>query len=410
MFESKLFLKSLLIDLQALKDKVSLLLDDTCPCVPTELSVVSAVNSICGAGYISLEVSADPGCAYQWQIYQNGTWESITGATGATYTALLYTAGTYSYRLVVSSGQCISATEQVDIVVYASDFLQVYASLEDSDVCSGGTASLFAEVIGDDTGTKTYQWQRSTDDLTWEDILDSNSASYADSPLLVGDTDPTSYYYRAIVVGESCGAVSGSVQITVTADPIVTLTVEDDVICVGGQFIFHANVVGGAGSNFYSWRHWDTDHWEDIPGEEGADLYTSGWAMGEHTFSVYVRQDSGCEDVDQVTVEVIAVPTITIDIPVVELFPTDTLLMTAAYLGGDYSTGGAAVVWEIYEGSFNEMFGVTGLSPSVDLSTFILPILGTTVVPGDYPIRAHLVGDSGCEAYSNIVYVTIKEP
>uniref|UniRef100_UPI0037525A64 Ig-like domain-containing protein n=1 Tax=Emticicia sp. TaxID=1930953 RepID=UPI0037525A64 len=119
-------------------------------------------------------------------------------------------------------------------------------------ICSGGTTSLTA-TVSNGTGTTSYQWQSSTDNVTLTNISGATSSTYASGVL----TATTYYRLVATQTGSGCGtATSGVSTITVNALPSAptatgatrcgTGTVTLSASGCAGTYNWYASSTGGA--------------------------------------------------------------------------------------------------------------------------------------------------------------------
>lgn len=161
---------------------------------------------------------------YRWQrSNDNGTnWTDITG-TSATlnYYSPPVLGRTAMFRCRVTDALAVSGlTNSVTIGVGAEltagtigNAQTVYASTIPAPLSTtGGGAS-------GGTGTYSYQWQRSSDGLTWSDIQGANSESYTSLAL------STDTWFRRFVIDGLCGSTSSN-QVRITVNPITLFTSE----------------------------------------------------------------------------------------------------------------------------------------------------------------------------------------
>jgi hypothetical protein len=131
----------------------------------------------CVGGTQQLSVAATNVTSYQWQSSpDNVTWTNIGGATAATYTPPSPSSSSWWYRVELSGSSCgaiVSNPAQVMIVNDPSVFVTATAP----SVCTGSSTTLTANV-SNGTGTMTYQWQSSTDSLSFSNISGANTSTY----------------------------------------------------------------------------------------------------------------------------------------------------------------------------------------------------------------------------------------
>lgn len=231
---------------------------------PTVSAPTLTNPTICAGG--STQVSATPSggilLTYQWQ-YDNAGWGNVTNGipAGAVYTGVnlntldvsgVTALGTHSYRVIVSS-----TGSDCNSVVSTSGVLTVVQAPSVS-INGGGTfcisgASTLTSTVSSGTGTPSYQWQTSSDDVNFSDIGGAVSSTYT-TP-----TVSTTTYYRVIysTAGSGCGsAVSNSVAVDIVPAIANNVIPAYQKFCQGGDagLIVGGNVTGGTGSYTYAWQ------------------------------------------------------------------------------------------------------------------------------------------------------------
>jgi hypothetical protein len=123
---------------------------------------------------------------YQWQSSVNGTdWDSISGATNATFVVQAAQAGLYLRAQVfgnktsaASVAYRITAATLSTAIIPALNIQNTAAPVVSGAWTQGTTISTTAGSWSA-TGTFTYQWQSSSDNSTWADISGATSSTYA---------------------------------------------------------------------------------------------------------------------------------------------------------------------------------------------------------------------------------------
>lgn len=166
---------------------------------------------------------------YRWQrSNDNGSsWTDITG-TSATlnYYSPPILSRTTLFRCRVTDALAVSGlTNSVTIGVGAAltsgtigSAQTVYASTVPAPLSSAGLGA------SGGSGTYSYQWQRSSDGVTWADIQGANSESYTSLAL------STDTWFRRFVIDDLCGSTASN-QVRITVNPITLFTSE---LPVGG--------------------------------------------------------------------------------------------------------------------------------------------------------------------------------
>ena len=172
------------------------------------------------------------------------------------------------YRVnITQTGNGCDATSSATIQLTVVPPPSVSASVNNSAVCIGGTATLSSSITGG-TGTVTYQWQSSPDLLSWSNIAGATSSTYAAPTNVV-----SIIYYRLNIVqtGLGCGtAVSNAPSVTVAAPPTVSVSLPPAIVCTGANVTLTATPTVGAGSCSIQWQSSPTGvTWTNINGATG---------------------------------------------------------------------------------------------------------------------------------------------
>ena len=122
--------------------------------------------------------SSDANATFQWQSLVNGTWLSISGATGSTYTVaegdennVLRVEATGTADQAADSAATAKVTDATPTLSVA-----VSGTAQEAQVL---TATPTLGTDSDDSATDPiYQWQRSTDGKSWTDISGATANTY----------------------------------------------------------------------------------------------------------------------------------------------------------------------------------------------------------------------------------------
>ena len=122
--------------------------------------------------------SSDANATFQWQSLANGTWLSISGATGSTYTVaegdennVLRVEATGTADQAADSAATAKVTDVTPTLSVA-----VSGTAQEAQVL---TATPTLGTDSDDSATNLiYQWQRSTDGKSWTDISGATANTY----------------------------------------------------------------------------------------------------------------------------------------------------------------------------------------------------------------------------------------
>lgn len=197
-----------------------------------------------------------------------GRWVNLS--TGATIldpsqnitqvTNLQYGANIFVW--VLDNLICPPSTDTVEITVYRP--LVNVINNDPVIVCAGQQISISGSPATGGTGTYSYQWQQSTDNISFTNIIGATAANLTIAP--VAHT-----YYRRVVKSPPCESESLSVLVTVRPDISNNVINPSQAICINtAPAILSGNVpVGGYGSFIYQWESSiDGVNWSTIPGAD----------------------------------------------------------------------------------------------------------------------------------------------
>jgi gliding motility-associated-like protein len=335
--------------------------------------------------------------SYQWESsLDNATWTAITGATGATF-APGPLAATTLFRRQVSSGPCSALSNTLTVTVVPALAAGLIGTSQ--TLCAGATAS---PLTSDSTATGgagpiTYQWEASTDNVTWAAINGATGPTYAPGQLTV-----TTYFRRRASAGSACApAVSNVVTITVAPALVAGTIGTSQTLCPGATpapLTSTAGASGGTGTVAYQWESSsDTSNWTAIAGATGPD-----YAPGTLAATTYFRRratSGACSPAYSPTVTLAVLPALTAgsigtDQTVCAGSAPAALTSTAAPTGG---TGTFTYQWEASSDNivWAAISGATGVAFAPG------PLAATTYF-------RRQVSSGGCAAApSNVVTLTV---
>ena len=197
-----------------------------------------------------------PGCS-------NLTWDKVNSF--ATDNALL---GPFDYNVTYVDGQICKSV--VPIIINAN------GQPQDAKTCAGSDAS-FTVVA---TGQTSYQWQVSTDGITFNNLTNDIPYSNVNTSTLNITAAPFSlngYMYQCVLSNSDGSATTSAATLTVNDLPVVTIS--------GGP----ALIVDQAGFTTYQWLLGGVV----IPGET-LDAYT---ATNTGSYSIQITDANGCQNI-----------------------------------------------------------------------------------------------------------------
>jgi hypothetical protein len=201
---------------------------------------------------------------FEWNYSNNGVnWYLIPSATGETYQPGILTQTTYFRRKVIDV--CGSGYSLNDTVTVRQALVPGSISSNQS-ICYNTAPSRFTSLSlpSGATGIYTYQWQSSTNNVSWSNIAGATSAEYQPLPMV------SSLYFRRLETSGSCGTVqTNSIFITLNSQLVAGSIKSDETICYGhspGTMITNTAPVGGTGAYSYQWQKLVGTVWADISG------------------------------------------------------------------------------------------------------------------------------------------------
>jgi hypothetical protein len=267
-----------------------------------------------------------PPLTYQWQSStDNVTFANIAGANSPGYTPPGTTPGTTYYRAIITpnGGGCGTLTSAVATVVIVAD-PAITVPPSNLTVCTGAGQALSVTATGG-APPLTYQWQNSTDNVTFSDIAGANADSYIPPSATQGTT-----YYRVIVgsAGNGCGSVtSGSATVTVNNRPVANLSA-DTTICSGNSVTMNASASGGTAPYTFNWSN-----------GIGSGASKTVSPSGTTTYVVTVSDANGCTSTANAVITVNASPAANAGADVGICLGSSTTLTASGGVGYNWDNG-----------------------------------------------------------------------
>jgi gliding motility-associated-like protein len=282
---------------QACKDSsaaISIVINNS---ITTAPAIISS-DTICQGSVPNLFTGTGVSAYHQWYVSTDSfktvaASQLIAGASTDSYQSAALSATSYFIRKD-SVAACPAVNSNI-ITIQVDKPVIPGAVGNDTVVCSGSPILAFKEITAASGGTSvfTYQWQSSSDDVTFTNITGATNNTYQ-SPTIISRT-----YFRRIdssgvcgsqrtdtifvdaVTGVDAGIIAGtSPTICYNTVPTVSFT------NVAGA----SNGSGGPGSETYQWQiSTDNIYWTDIAGETGLS-YTETSPL---TDTMYYRRKVG---------------------------------------------------------------------------------------------------------------------
>ncbi|SOE23053.1 CUB domain-containing protein [Spirosomataceae bacterium TFI 002] len=312
---------------------------------------------VCVGGTVSLDADTTNGTGtvtYQWQQSTNNvTFSNIAGATGETYNPSTATAGTLYYRVrATASGSGCGTVTSAGVSVEVLPVFEVSVTPSNTTLCLNGSSVITATTVSG-TGTITYQWFNSTDNTTFSPISGATGATTTAPTTAVGTT-----YYRIVAnaSGNGCGnATSASAVVRVLPVFDVEVSLNNAVVCIGGNVTLTADTVNGTGTVTYQWlESTDNVSYTAISGATGVTYTANTASEGLKYYRVQATASgSGCGTVesDEVSVEVLPVFSVAVN-------PSSSTVCVggAVTLDADPTNGTGTITYQWQESTNNSSF------------------------------------------------------
>jgi gliding motility-associated-like protein len=221
------------------------------PALSANVITAPAAASFCisgNPGIISGNIPAGGNSTYtyQWQNSADGiNFTNITGATAKDYDPPVINATTY-YQRLTTSGICSTplSSNIISIQILAALANNTITAPAITHFCTAGDpANINGNTPTGGNGSYTYQWQSSTDGVTFADIPGATVVNY-DPPIISATT-----WYRRTVISNACTVPLNSNVIVMIKDAMpVANAGSDATICVGSS-----TVLAASGGTVYQW-------------------------------------------------------------------------------------------------------------------------------------------------------------
>lgn len=150
----------------------------------------------------------------------------------------------YAFPTTWYAGGRVTKLPNIQFVINTCTAVAGSVSTTTPTICVGNTASL---TLNGQTAGQNIQWQESTDNLTFTDIIGASSTT---STTFTTPALTSIKYYRAKVGSGSCIVYSNVQTISVTALPATPTSTNNGPLCAGSTLNLTANTITGA---TYAW-------------------------------------------------------------------------------------------------------------------------------------------------------------
>ena len=205
---------------------------------------------------------------YQWfsSPTQASGFTPIANSNNATYTPPSTTDGTTYYYIQISdSGAGCSPIPSKTVAVTINPQLTINAQPQNLNECTNGNQTITVGILNG-AGGMTFQWQKSSDGITFADTVGATNQTF-----LPPSTSAGTIYYQVIVTstGNGCKPVTSKISKVVVAPQISVVTPPQNIDeCVGGTVPLSVVAKDGSGTFTYQWQSSpDQSSWVNITGE-----------------------------------------------------------------------------------------------------------------------------------------------
>ncbi|MDB5229386.1 MAG: hypothetical protein JWN76_191, partial [Chitinophagaceae bacterium] len=274
----------------------------------TTSAPTASKTTVCNSEATTVTVgSLAAGTTLQWESSaNNSTWATISGATSASYTTGALTSSTY-YRAVFNggNGNCGQTTPSLLVTVVSAPAAN---TVTPSTSCTDGVNTVI--LTGSAISSTTYQWQSSTDNTNFSDILGAVNQNYS----LPNTTVSATTNFRRVATTGSCTS-STSTSVAVYA-PIASNQITNSVTSFCGTAtataLTNTTPVGGNGTYVYQWKSsTDGTNFSNVPSGGTSQNYTTSVQTQNYWYQRVVTSGGCSSTSSSFKITVNTAPTIT---------------------------------------------------------------------------------------------------
>jgi hypothetical protein len=361
---------------------------NTAPAITVQPSAIT----VCEGANATFSVTATgAGLTYQWEENTGSGWNSIAGATSASYTKMSTTVAMsgYQYRVVVS-GTCTPPVTSSAVLLTVNTLPAITAQPTAQTVCEGNDATF--SVVATGAGLM-YQWEENTG-AGWNNIAGATSASYTKTATTA---TMNGYQYRVVVSGTCTPPVTSSaVLLTVNTAPAITVQPAAVTVCEGANATFSVTATGAG--LIYQWEENTGSGWNSIAGATSASYTQMSTTVAMSGYQYRVVVSGTCSSPvtsGAVTLTVNTLPTITTQ-------PVPVSVCAGANANFSVTASGTGITYQWQEDTGS---GFSNLASETN-PTFIK--VSTTPSMNGYKYRVIVSGACTPSVTSNEVILTIN--
>ncbi len=261
------------------------------PVSPAAPVSITGTTNVCQGSASNFSISAVSGAtSYTWSVPSGSVINSGQGTT-----AVNVTFGTSSGNISVTADNACGSSAATNLAVTINALPAITATAGSPTICDGNSSILTG------SGATTYSWM---------------PGSLSGTTVTVSPTATTTYTVTGVDVN-GCSNTN-SVTVAVNSLPVVVANTTASAICSGD-----AVTLSGSGASTYSWSPSIMDNVAFNP-------------SATTTYTVTGTDSNGCQETDEITVIVNALPTVAVN------FPMDTVCLNGGMvmLAGESPAGG----------------------------------------------------------------------
>jgi hypothetical protein len=235
---------------------------------------------------------------FEWQYSANNTdWNPVpSGGTASDYQPGALSATVY-YRRKVSSGECSSLSNTINIIVLPDIANNIIPG--DTMICYNTAALPLAGAVlsgGAGPGTYSFFWEQSPDGTSWGPASGTGNTETYQPPAL---TAPMSYR-RTVTSGPAGCCISTSNVMTTGINPLPTgqiISVTDTIICEGSQVPLKLHLTGAPSWKMVYSQNSSQVTVDNIRAGDTTILVTPSTTLSYEAFSYSffsLQDDNGC--------------------------------------------------------------------------------------------------------------------
>ncbi len=210
--------------------------------LPAQPTITAAART--GTGAVTLSATVPSGVTVDWYSAASGGTLLSSGSVSYTTPSISSTTDYFALARNISTGCVASARTTVTATINPSLTGGTIGS--NNSYCGPSTPAAFTSTTAASggTGTISYQWESSTDNITFNNIVGATNATYTPGTNIT----QTTYYRRKASTSVDAAVYSNTVVITIKALPIVVIAPLTAAITTGSSLS-----VTASGAVSYTW-------------------------------------------------------------------------------------------------------------------------------------------------------------